>query len=58
MRAQAFKVIDQLGGGVFLDRSEGLATLAAALIEQDDAVVRRIEEASLHGRAAAPWPAV
>src|SRR3546814_10065680 len=56
--AQFFDVADQVGGRVPGERHRGarrgdigLALAAAALVEQDDAVSRRIEEARHRGRA-------
>src|SRR3546814_959476 len=63
--AQFFDVADQVGGRVPGERHRGarrgdigLALAAAALVEQDDAVSRRIEEARHRGRASPAGAAV
>ncbi len=56
--AQALDVGDEVPGGVVVERGERLALAAAALVEQDDAVARRVEEAPVLGVGAAAGPAV
>ena len=51
--AKAFDVLDQRPGGVVLQRRIGAALAAAALVEQDDPVFRRIEIAP-HARIDRP----
>jgi hypothetical protein len=58
VHAQHFDVVDKLRGRVLLNATQGSAAAAAALIQQDDAVVGRIEESSLVGVTAATGAAV
>src|SRR5262245_53532840 len=58
MLAQALHVGDEMPGGVVLDRRVGRGAAAAALVEENDAVVPRIVEAAHGGVAAAARTAV
>src|SRR5690606_27140405 len=58
MPPQLFDVGDQMVGGVVARFAEWRAAPAAALIQQDNAIVRGIEEAALVRIAAATRPAV
>ncbi len=58
VRTQFFDVGDQVPGGVFFDASVRPTATGAALIEQDDPVVARVEKSSLIGFGAAAGAAV
>ena len=56
--AQAFYIRHQLSSGVLLDAAQWLAAAAASLVEQDNAIVCRIEKTALAGIAAATGSAM
>src|SRR5882672_10192510 len=58
MEAELFHVGHEMGGGVVLQVAERHRATAAALIEYDDAVELRVEEAAMDRRGAGPWPAM
>src|SRR5258707_15396696 len=56
--AQALEVRDEVLGGVLLEAAQRRRAPRAALVEQDDAIERGVEELAVRGRCAWAGPAV